>query len=65
MAQKKKYPVTIGAVNMSKTKGETYGVLGFPSFRLYTAPNKFIDYKGNADFKGLKEFLENNKLGPK
>ena len=65
MAHKKKYQVTIGAVNMSKTRGESYGVPGFPYFRLYTAPNIFVEFKGHADFNGLKEFLDSNKLGPK
>lgn len=33
------------AINMSKTRSNEFKITAYPTFRLYTAPKKFVEFK--------------------
>ena len=51
------------AINMSKWKNNQFKVTAYPTFRLYTAPKKFVEFKEKELTEtSFRKWLVDNKV---
>ena len=61
--REKKFPIEVRAINFSKASPATLKIEGYPTFRLYTAVGKFIEFDGdNLSKNDLKKWILKNEL---